>query len=84
MTTRRRLLGRGIPAAIVLLGFADATSGVPVRLAESDPVATSLGYKQDARKVDTKKFPTFVAGRNCAGCQLFLGKLTDKSGACAA
>ena len=84
MTTRRRLLGTGVPAAIVLFGLADVTFGAPVRLEESDPIAVSLGYRQDARKVDAKKFPTFVAGRDCAGCQLFQGKPTDMTGACPA
>ena len=84
MTTRRRLLGTGVPAAIGLLGFANVAFTAPVRLEETDPLAISLGYRQDARKVDAKKFATFVPGRNCAGCQLFQGKPTDKTGACAA
>ena len=84
MTTRRRLLATGVPAAIVLLGFANVAFTAPVRLEETDPLAISLGYRQDARKVDAKKFTTFVPGRNCASCQLFQGKPTDKTGACAA
>jgi hypothetical protein len=46
------------------------------------PQAVALGYVADAKRVDVKKFPKFVAGRNCANCALFQGKATDKVGGC--
>jgi len=36
----------------------------------------------DAKRVDTKKFPKFVAGQNCTNCALFQGKPNDKAGGC--
>jgi High potential iron-sulfur protein len=50
---------------------------------EKDPTAVGLGYVADAKRVDTKKFPKFVASQNCANCSLYQGKATDKMGGCA-
>lgn len=51
-------------------------------LAESDPTATALGYKEDASKVDATKYPTYKSGLNCAGCQFFQGKASDAWAPC--
>ena len=49
---------------------------------EKDAQAVALGYVADAKRVDTKKFPKFVAGQNCTNCALDQGKATDKAGGC--
>lgn len=45
---------------------------------EDDPVAASLGYKADASKVDTAKFPKRAgaegAKQNCGNCQFYTAK----------
>ncbi len=51
-------------------------------LDEKDAQAIALGYVSDAKRVDTKKFPKFVAGQNCANCALFQAKAGDKAGGC--
>jgi len=51
-------------------------------LDEKDAQAVALGYVADAKRVDVKKFPKFVAGQNCTNCALFVGKPTDKAGGC--
>ena len=51
-------------------------------LSESDPVATSLGYKADASKVDKAKFPQYAAGQTCSNCSLYQGAAGSSSGAC--
>lgn len=51
-------------------------------LGEMDAQAVALGYVADAKRVDVKKFPKFVAGQNCSSCALFQGKPADKSGGC--
>lgn len=51
-------------------------------LDEKDPQAVALNYVADAKRVDVKKFPKFVAGQNCASCALYQGKPADKAGAC--
>lgn len=49
---------------------------------EKDAQAAALGYVADAKRVDTKRFPKFVAGQNCTNCSLYQGKATDKTAAC--
>ena len=49
---------------------------------EKDAQAAALGYVADAKRVDVKKFPKFVAGQNCTNCALYQGKATDKAAGC--
>ena len=42
-------------------------------LAESDPTANALGYKDDATKVDAAKFPTHKPSQTCHGCSFYQG-----------
>ena len=68
---------------LVSTGMAlSATAQAQALLDEKDPQAVALGYVADAKRVDVKKFPKFVAGQNCANCALFQGKATDKVGGC--
>ena len=53
-----------------------------VLLDEKDAQAVALGYAADAKRVDVKKYPKFVAGQNCANCALYQGKATDKAAGC--
>lgn len=81
MTSRRIFLATLPAAGALALGVKHAAAA-PALIAETDPTAAALGYKADASKVDTKKFPGYVKGRNCAGCQLYVGKPTDASAPC--
>ena len=83
MPTRRKFL-YALSGATLALTVARTASAQAARLQESDSLAVSLGYKHDATKVDSKKFPAYAAGRNCAGCQLYQAKATDPWGACSA
>jgi hypothetical protein len=61
-----------------------------------DPAAVKLGYVEDAKHADAKKFPQFVPGSTCDNClqlqgnpgadyrpcSLFPGKLVAVSGWC--
>jgi High potential iron-sulfur protein len=49
---------------------------------EAGPQAQALGYVHDASKVDKVKFPGYVAGSICGGCQLYQGG-TAEWGPCA-
>ena len=84
MITRRQFVLNTLPLTAVLLGSARLASAQPARLDESDALATALGYKHDAAKVDAKKFPAYAAGRNCLNCQLFQGAATDSWAVCGA
>jgi len=59
-----------------------AQAQAQVLLNEKDPQAVALGYVADAKRVDVKKFPRFVAGQNCTNCTLYQGKPADKTGGC--
>jgi len=84
MTTRRNFVLTTLPAATLAALGARAASAQAARLEETDRAAVSLGYKHDAAQVDRAKFPSYVAGRNCANCQLFQGKAGEQWGACPA
>ncbi len=79
MKTRRIFLA-SIPAAALALTVARANAATA--LAETDPTAVALGYKADAKKVDVKKYPSYVSGRVCANCNLYAGKPGDKVAPC--
>lgn len=51
-------------------------------LDEADPVAAALGYVTDSARADTVKFPNFVAGSQCANCNLYSGVAGEESGPC--
>lgn len=58
-----------------------ADKGAP-RLSESDPQAQALGYKEDATKVDRKKFASYQPGQLCDNCQQFQGTPKDPRAPC--
>jgi hypothetical protein len=47
------------------------------KVAETEPLAVSMGYKADGTKVDPKKYPTHKADQICANCKLYQGKAGD-------
>lgn len=53
------------------------------KLDEKDPQAVALGYVVEAGKADTKKYPKYATGQNCANCALFQAKAGDAAGGCA-
>jgi hypothetical protein len=74
---------------VLLCGAAGALSpGREARAAElphlstEDPTAKALGYHEDAKKVDAKKFPTYAAGQMCSTCMQFQGKAGDAYSGC--
>ncbi len=88
MNTRRHFLTKlvvsaGMPALLCGRAFAQ-TPAPPVKLEESDPVATALGYKEDTTKVDAAKYPQHKPDQKCSTCALYLGKAGEASGPCSA
>lgn len=70
--------------SIAATGAAIATSSAFAQalVAESDPQAKALGYVANATQADTKRFPKYAAGQNCASCALYQGKAGDAAGNC--
>lgn len=86
MNSRRNFLFKlalsaGTPVLLCNRAFAQATPP-PVKLEESDPVATALGYKEDTTKVDAQKYPMHKAEQKCSTCALYTGKPGEPSGPC--
>jgi hypothetical protein len=59
---------------------ADLTPLSPLSI--DNATAKSLGYTQDAKTVDKKKYTTYAAGQMCSTCMQFQGKPGDAYGAC--
>jgi hypothetical protein len=69
-----------VPVSALLSRTATAASG---RVDPNEPQAKSLGYVEDATKVDAKANPNFKPGQNCANClQAPKAKPGDKEVAC--
>ena len=98
MTTRRHFVQNAVTGSLALIASTRITAAELVRLDEADPIAVALGYRHVAAQADAEKFPAYVTGHNCAGCQLFQaaggeqwapctvvpGKLVSAGGWCAA
>ena len=80
----RRHFALTLPAAALSLVAIRTASAQAAKLEETDAIAVSLGYRNDASKVDAKRFPAFAAGRNCVNCQLYQSKPGEAWGACGA
>ena len=76
--TRRTFLMTLAASSAALTSAAQAQA----KLDEKDPQALALGYVADATKADTKKYPKYAAGQNCANCALYQGKAADAAGLC--
>lgn len=59
------LMGVAAVPVTALLGRAEAASG---KVDPSEPQAKSLGYVEDATKVDAKANPNYKAGQACENC----------------
>ena len=57
-------------------------TGVAALVGEKDAQAVALGHVDDAIRVDKVKFKAYIAGSQCSGCALYLGKAGDSAGGC--
>ncbi len=47
-----------------------------------DPLASALGYIEDATKVDREKYPAYQPGQTCQNCILYPDPTADEWGPC--
>ena len=80
-TSRRTFLITSIGVASSLALSRQAFADAP-KVAESDPTAQALGYKEDATKVDKAKYTKYAAGEDCGNCSFYQGKPTDAWATC--
>jgi hypothetical protein len=83
MKSSRRVFLLGSLTAVSAFGLTREAFAAPPMVSESDPTAVSLGYKQDATKVDKTKFSNYAAGSECDNCQFFQGDPGAAAGGCA-
>lgn len=79
---RRTILVRSATALAFVITAQSAAQAAGPKVEETDPMAVSLGYKDDTTKVDEKKFPKHAATQKCNNCQLYQGAATDALGGC--
>jgi hypothetical protein len=81
MTSRRRFIELVPLAGATLLWGAPAHSQA-ARLDEKDPRAVAVGYVEDAARVDARRYPKYLPGEDCAGCQFYLAPPSEAWGPC--
>jgi hypothetical protein len=83
-TGRRSFLKAGSLAVVsaTIAGSVGKAAAQGAKVDEKDAQAQSLGYKQDATKVDRAKYAKYQAGQACANCTLYQGKPADAWGSC--
>lgn len=95
--TRRNILGSALCAALGLPSLVSRSDAADNRISSDDPKAKNLGYVENAKQVDTKRFPSYKDGQTCTNCtlvqqhygfwrpcQLFPGKSVNAKGWCSA
>jgi hypothetical protein len=80
MTNRREFIVQISLAGSVLAAGQAFAQGAMV--AENDAMASALGYKADASKVDKAKYSKYASGQQCVNCTLYQGKAGDAAGPC--
>ncbi len=86
--TRRSVVKGGLVAGAIVPALArigNAATPAPADLPALDPkeaAAVTLGFINDAAKVDTAANPRYASGQTCANCEQFIGKPTDARGGC--
>jgi len=83
-----KLTGLGLAAAAVSKFFSPTQAQAEAAQAvnEKDPLAQSLGYHADAKKVDVKKWPKRAGAEGakqfCKGCMFYQGAATSAEAPC--
>jgi hypothetical protein len=82
MTTRREFIVQVSLGSAALMAAGHSLGAAGPLVAETDPLAVTLGYKSVAAKADKAKFPKYADGQQCSNCALYQGKPGEPQGAC--
>ncbi|MDY7539930.1 high-potential iron-sulfur protein [Undibacterium sp. RTI2.1] len=81
MSNRRKFIAQlSWGSATFLLKNASAQV---VMVNETDPLPSSMGYKENSNKVDGTKYPKHATSQQCSNCTLYQGKTENITGGCA-
>lgn len=86
--TRRRVVKGGLMASAIVpvlgwIGKAATPAGADLPpLDPKEPTAITLGFINDAAKLDAAANPMYTAGQTCANCEQFTGKPSDARAGC--
>jgi hypothetical protein len=85
--TRRSLIKGGLMAsaavsALGLIGSGPSMAADLLPLDPKDPAAVTLGFINDASKVDAAANPRYAPGQTCANCQQYQGEVGSARGGC--
>jgi hypothetical protein len=84
-TFPRRTLLKGAllgVAAVPVTALLNRASAAAAKVDPNSPQAKSLGYVEDATKVDAKANPNYKAGQLCSNCLQSTGKAGDAQVPC--
>lgn len=82
--SRRRLLQSALVglAAVPAAALVTREARAEEPLSETDPTAKSLGYVNDAKRVDPASSPTYKPGQTCANCFHYTAAASAPAGPC--
>ncbi len=86
-SNRRQFLFKCGASGVAVLGAQGLLQGAAVAadmepVSPSDPMASALGYVEDATTADTEKFSRYEDGQTCANCLLYQGEADSEVGGC--
>jgi hypothetical protein len=79
---QRRIFIAAVVSGSAGLACGSAAASSIRRVEESEPKATSLGYRHDSNQVDKRRFPKHKAGERCNNCMAWLGTPTEAWAEC--
>lgn len=81
-SNRRTFMLQVAGTAAALAAVQGSAQAQPKMVSPKEPLASGLGYTEDTKTVDAKKYPKHAADQHCGNCTLYTGKAGDKSGPC--
>ncbi len=81
-TSRRLFIARSLAGGCALAGVSVAAHAAG-HVEETDDTAVALGYRNDTKLADQKKYPNHTVQQQCADCAFWQGMPTDAWAGCA-
>jgi len=82
--SRRIFIARSLAGGCALAGLGLATTAFAAgHVEETDETAAALGYRNDTKQADQKKYPNHAAQQRCADCAFWQGAPADAWAGCA-